>query len=148
MLLNTGIDMIGGGGLPDLITKGAGKVDKFGGKLLGKAGGLIGKIGKGIKLPGPLGLMANASAIATAKNNKDRVKATTSAVASSIGGLVGGALGSVIPVAGTAIGATLGSMAGDFVGNQLGGWMYNIFSKKKSQPTRSYHRSQPQPPCQ
>ncbi|MBM6995062.1 hypothetical protein IM700_005225 [Paenibacillus sp. DXFW5] len=131
LLLNTGIDMLGGGGVPELITKGAGTVDKLGANLLGKAGGLIGKIGKGIKLPGPLGLLSDATAIASAKNNKDRVKATTSAVASSIGGFVGGAVGSIIPGAGTAIGATLGAMGGDFIGDKLGGFMYNLFSKKK-----------------
>ncbi|MNN04298.1 hypothetical protein D3C81_1170190 [compost metagenome] len=123
--------MLGGGGVPELITKGAGTVDKLGANLLGKAGGLIGKIGKGIKLPGPLGLLSDATAIASAKNNKDRVKATTSAVASSIGGFVGGAVGSIIPGAGTAIGATLGAMGGDFIGDKLGGFMYNLFSKKK-----------------
>ncbi|EOS57662.1 hypothetical protein [Paenibacillus barengoltzii] len=131
LLLSTGGDLLAGSGLPELITKGAGKVDQFGAKLLGKAGGLIGKIGKGIKLPGPLGLLSNASAIASADNNKDRLKATTSAVVSSIGGLIGGALGSIIPFAGTAVGATLGSMGGDFLGNHLGGWIYNLYSKKK-----------------
>lgn len=131
LLLSTGGDLLAGSGLPELITKGAGKVDQFGSKLLGKAGGLIGKIGKGIKLPGTLGLLSDASAIASADNNKDRLKATTSAVASSIGGLIGGALGSIIPFAGTAVGATLGSMGGDFLGNHLGGWIYNLYSKKK-----------------
>lgn len=131
MLLSTGGDLLGGSGLPELLTKGAGSVDRFGAKLLGKAGGLIGKIGKGIKLPGPLGLLSNATAIATAQNNKERVKATTSAVVSSIGGFVGGAVGSIIPGAGTAIGATLGAMGGDFVGDKLGGFVYNLFSKKK-----------------
>ncbi|WP_068784766.1 hypothetical protein [Paenibacillus phocaensis] len=131
MLLSTAGDLLGGSGLPDLLTQGAGSVDKLGAKLLGKAGGLIGKIGKGIKLPGPLGLLSNATAIATAQNNKERVKATTSAVVSSIGGIVGGAVGSIIPGAGTAIGATLGAMGGDFVGDKLGGFVYNLFSKKK-----------------
>jgi len=116
-MMDMGKSLISGGGLASLAKNG---------NLLGKGIKLIGK-----NLPGPLGLVGDAAAIATADSKKDRVKATTSAVLSAAGGVIGGVIGSVVPGAGTAIGATLGSIGGDFLGNKVGGFLYDKFFSKK-----------------
>lgn len=117
-LMDVGKSLIGGNGLSSLM-KGAG--------WLGKGAKFIGK-----NLPGPLGLVGDAAAIATAGSKKNRFKATGSAVLSTAGGVVGGMIGSVIPGAGTVIGATLGSIAGDFLGNKVGGFLHDTFFSKKN----------------
>ncbi|WP_334077364.1 hypothetical protein [Paenibacillus sanfengchensis] len=121
----------------DWVGKGVSFAKEKGSNLLKQAGGWFGKgmkfMGK-LKLPGPLGLLTDVGAFATAGSKRDKTKAVTSSLLSMAGGAVGGFFGSIVPGAGTAAGATLGSMAGDFLGDKLGGFLFDIFKKpeKKS----------------
>lgn len=82
--------------------------------------------GLGRRVLGPLGYIADATAIVTAKPGKERNQAMGSAVGGGIGSTIGGIVGSVIPVAGTLIGATLGGTVGSFVGEKVGGAITGI----------------------
>ncbi|MCA1293709.1 hypothetical protein LBW89_11845 [Paenibacillus sp. alder61] len=119
------------------VGKGVSFAKEKGSNLLKQAGGWFGKgmkfMGK-IKLPGPLGLLTDVGAFATAGSKRDKTKAVTSSLLSMAGGAVGGFFGSIVPGAGTAAGAGLGSMAGDFLGDKLGGFLFDLFKKpeKKS----------------
>ena len=96
----------------------------------GKSGlgsGLMKGLGK--RALGPLGLIADATAIATAKPGKERNQAIGSTVGGGIGSTIGGLVGSVIPVAGTMIGSTLGGTVGSFIGEKVGGAITGIGDK-------------------
>ncbi|MEJ9221456.1 hypothetical protein P4H46_25080 [Paenibacillus glucanolyticus] len=93
----------------------------------GISSGLMKGLGK--RALGPLGYIADAAAIATAKPGKERNQAMGSAVGGGIGSTIGGIVGSVIPVAGTLIGSTLGGTVGSFVGEKVGGAITGISEK-------------------
>lgn len=98
----------------------------------GKSGlgsGLLKGLGK--RALGPLGYIADATAIATAKPGKERNQAIGSTVGGGIGSTIGGIVGSVIPVAGTMIGSTLGGTVGSFIGEKVGGGISGIGDKFK-----------------
>lgn len=98
----------------------------------GKSGlgsGLLKGLGK--RVLGPLGYIADATAIATAKPGKERNQAIGSTVGGGIGSTIGGIIGSVIPVAGTMIGSTLGGTVGSFIGEKVGGAFTGIGDKFK-----------------
>lgn len=101
-------------------------------KNAGKSGlgsGLMKGLGK--RALGPLGYIADATAIASAKPGKERNQAIGSAVGGGIGSTIGGIVGSVIPVAGTMIGSTLGGTVGSFIGEKVGGAISGIGDKFK-----------------
>jgi hypothetical protein len=101
-------------------------------KNAGKSGlgsGLLKGLGK--RALGPLGYIADATAIATAKPGKERNQAIGSIVGGGIGSTIGGIVGSVIPVAGTMIGSTLGGTVGSFIGEKVGGAISGIGDKFK-----------------
>ncbi|OMF77518.1 hypothetical protein [Paenibacillus glucanolyticus] len=137
-------DMFGGGGASGIVSGGLAGASKTGAgsdaikqaadgsaanavKNAGKNGlgsGLMKGLGK--RALGPLGYIADAAAIATAKPGKERNQAMGSAVGGGIGSTIGGIVGSVIPVAGTLIGSTLGGTVGSFVGEKVGGAITGI----------------------
>jgi hypothetical protein len=109
----------------------AGKVAKFGGKLLGR-----------VALP--LAIMGNVMNIASAP--KDQKGKAVGKAAGSIAGGWGGALagagagaaiGSIIPGIGTVIGGAVGGIIGGFGGSGIGGWLGgkvgSVFDPKKAQ---------------
>lgn len=106
---------------------GASAVKNAGKKGLGS--GLMKGLGK--RALGPLGYIADATAIASAKPGKERNQAIGSAVGGGIGSTIGGIVGSVIPVAGTMIGSTLGGTVGSFIGEKVGGAISGIGDKFK-----------------
>jgi hypothetical protein len=106
---------------------GASAVKNAGKKGLGS--GLMKGLGK--RALGPLGYIADATAIASAKPGKERNQAIGSAVGGGIGSTIGGIIGSVIPVAGTMIGSTLGGTVGSFIGEKVGGAFTGIGDKFK-----------------
>ncbi|RAR41957.1 hypothetical protein [Paenibacillus sp. MDMC362] len=93
----------------------------------GLGSGLMKGLGK--RALGPLGYIADATAIASAKPGKERNQAIGSAVGGGIGSTIGGIVGSVIPVAGTMIGSTLGGTVGSFIGEKVGGAISGIGDK-------------------
>lgn len=106
---------------------GASAVKNAGKKGLGS--GLMKGLGK--RALGPLGYIADATAIASAEPGKERNQAIGSAVGGGIGSTIGGIIGSVIPVAGTMIGSTLGGTVGSYIGEKVGGAFTGIGEKFK-----------------
>ncbi|MCT1401508.1 hypothetical protein M4D81_21040 [Paenibacillus sp. p3-SID867] len=142
--------MFGGGGASGIVSGGSASAAKSGAgsdavkqaadgsagasaaKNAGKSGlgsGLLKGLGK--RALGPLGYIADATAIATAKPGKERNQAIGSTVGGGIGSTIGGIVGSVIPVAGTMIGSTLGGTVGSFIGEKVGGAISGIGDKFK-----------------
>ncbi len=140
--------MFGGGASSAIVSGGAASVTKTGAgsdavkqaadgstganavKNASKSGlgsGLMKGLGK--RALGPLGYIADATAIASAKPGKERNQAIGSAVGGGIGSTIGGIVGSVIPVAGTMIGSTLGGTVGSFIGEKVGGAISGIGDK-------------------
>ncbi|WP_098748813.1 hypothetical protein [Paenibacillus sp. EZ-K15] len=106
---------------------GASAIKNAGKKGLGS--GLMKGLGK--RALGPLGYIADATAIASAESGKERNQAIGSAVGGGIGSTIGGIIGSVIPVAGTMIGSTLGGTVGSYIGEKVGGAFTGIGEKFK-----------------
>ncbi|MGG4341026.1 hypothetical protein [Paenibacillus lautus] len=104
---------------------GASAVKNAGKKGLGS--GLMKRLGK--RALGPLGYIADATAIASAEPGKERNQAIGSAVGGGVGAAIGGFLGSVVPVAGTLVGSTIGGTVGSFIGEKVGGAITGIGEK-------------------
>lgn len=141
-------NIFGGGGGNGIVSGGIGSVAKSGAgldtaqkaatgsvgasvaKSAGKSGlgsGLMKTIGK--RALGPLGYIADATAIASAEPGKERNQAIGSAVGGGIGSAIGGFFGSVIPVAGTLVGSTIGGTLGSLAGEKLGGFITDVGEK-------------------
>lgn len=141
-------NIFGGGGGSGIVAGGIGSVAKSGAgldaaqkaatgsvgasvaKSAGKSGlgsGLMKTIGK--RALGPLGYIADATAIASAEPGKERNQAIGSAVGGGIGSAIGGFIGSVVPVAGTLVGSTIGGTLGSLAGEKLGGFITDVGEK-------------------
>jgi len=146
--VNLSKKIFGGGGDSGIVSGGIGSAAKSGAgsdaakqaasgsmgvsaaKNIGKSGlgsGLMKTIGK--RAIGPLGYIADATAIASAEPGKERNQAIGSAVGGSVGAAIGGFFGSVIPVAGTFVGSTIGGTIGSFAGEKLGGFITDVGEK-------------------
>ncbi|MFC3800005.1 hypothetical protein [Cohnella sp. GCM10012308] len=80
------------------------------------------------KLVKPLGYMATAASIATAKPGEERNKLVRGAVGNAAGTAIGAALGSIVPGAGTLVGGLVGGYVGEKlaegkVGKAVQGWV-------------------------
>lgn len=148
--VNLSQKIFGGGGDSGIVSGGIGSVAKSGAdsdaakqaasgstgvsaaKNIGKSGlgsGLMKTIGR--RALGPLGYIADATAIASAEPGKARNQAIGSAVGGSVGAAIGGFFGSVIPVAGTMVGSTIGGTLGSYAGEKLGGAITGISEQFK-----------------
>jgi len=96
------------------------------GKLLSspEGGSMLSKMGRGLGKAGIVGTVANVGmGLYDMSQNGVTGKNVGGMVGGTAGAAIGGALGSVIPVVGTMIGATIGGAVGKWGGEALGQWV-------------------------